>query len=75
MYHIVICERSTGIVLELDFKTRFNSTENKKEYPRINFESIDIAELKALEIINYYNHLEVSIYSNDKEFIKRVVYE
>lgn len=72
MYHIVICENNTGIVLEIDGKTRFNDFEKKGNYPSISFLDLDSAEEEALDIINKNNNLEVSIYTENKEFVKRL---
>jgi hypothetical protein len=72
MYHIVICEYSTGIVLEIDGKTRFNNLERNGNYPSISFLDLDSAEEEALNIIKNKKHLEVSIYKDTKEFVKRL---
>lgn len=75
MYHIVICEHATGIVLELDGKTRFKDLVKKSDYPCMTFSDLERAEKKASEIVNANHSLEVSIYTESKECIKTIFLE
>lgn len=75
MYHIVICEYKTGIVLEIDCKTRFNDLERNGNYPSIPFLDLDSAEQEALNMIKNNKDLEVSIYKETNIFIKRLNYK
>ncbi|WDF65355.1 hypothetical protein [Flavobacterium sp. KACC 22763] len=76
MYFIMICEYRTGIILELDCKTRFNDFDGQGNIPRLSFFDLESAEKKAVELIKSNNELEVSIVSeNDVAFSKRLSYK
>lgn len=76
MYFIVICEYRTGIILELDCKTRFNDFDGQGNIPRLPFFDLESAERKAVELIKRNNELEVTIVSeNDAIFSKRFTYK
>ncbi|MGU3376135.1 hypothetical protein [Chryseobacterium sp. M5A1_1a] len=70
MYYVILCEASTGILLELDAKTKFIKTEVNTR-PYLIFDSLDKAEKKAFELIDDNNNLEVGIYDSEWSFIKR----
>lgn len=76
MYFIMICEYRTGIILELDCKTRFNDFDGQGNIPRLPFFDLESAEKKAAEIVKSNSQLEVSIVSeNDATFSKRFIYQ
>ncbi|MFC4479218.1 hypothetical protein [Flavobacterium chungangensis] len=76
MYFIMICEYRTGIILELDCKTRFNDFDGQGNIPRLPFFDLESAEKKAAEIVKNNNELEVSIVNeNEARFSKRFTYE
>jgi len=76
MYFIFVCEYRTGIILELDFKTRFNDFDGKGNIPKLLFRDLESAENKAMEIIIGNNELEVTIGSdNDSSFSKILTYK
>jgi len=74
MYYLILCEKATGILLELDDKTRFLKNE-KNERPSLNFENIEDAENKANNLISKDENLEVSIYDLNWSFIKKICKE
>ena len=71
MYHIIICEKTTGIVLELDRKTHFNKT-NTNIRPSINFSTLEKAEGKAVSLVKNANDIEIVIYDENWSFIKLI---
>lgn len=71
MYHLILCEKATGILLELDGKTRFLKTETN-ERPSLNFENIEDAENIANNLIIKNESLEIAIYDFNWSFIKTI---
>lgn len=74
MYYIIFCEKETGIILELDGKTRFVKTENNSR-PYISFENLQEAEERANILVSEKQYLEIGIYDDTWEFIKRIVFQ
>lgn len=74
MYYIIMCEIATGIILELDGKTRFIKTETNIR-PSLSFDNIKEAEEKANIFVLENHDLEIGIYDETWSFIKRVVFE
>lgn len=74
MYHLILCEKATGIVLELDGKTKFLKTETS-ERPSLKFENIEKAKDEANNLINKNDSLEIVIYDSNWNFLKRIVKE
>jgi len=72
MYYIIICEKATGIILELDGKTRFIKTDTNTR-PSISFDNISEAEDKAHILVMENDNLEIGIYDATWSFIKRVI--
>jgi len=58
MYHLILCEKATGIVLEVDGKTKFLKTETN-ERPFLKFENIEKAKDEANNLINKNDSLEL----------------
>ncbi|SHF74581.1 hypothetical protein [Flavobacterium defluvii] len=71
MYYIILCEIATGIVLELDGKTRFVETD-ADNLPHISFENLKKAEERADMLVLENQDLEIAIYDENWKFIKRV---
>lgn len=71
MYQIILCEKATGIILELDGKTRYQAIEENM-CPTLSFETLKEAEEKAHDLLKSNIDLEITINSNG-EFIKRIV--
>ncbi|HEU0126846.1 MAG TPA: hypothetical protein VFQ56_11095 [Flavobacterium sp.] len=74
MYQIILCEKATGIVLELDGKTRYHAGENNKR-PSFSFDNLLEAENKAYDLINVNSDLEIAIYDCNWEYIKTITKE
>lgn len=74
MYYIILCEIATGIILELDGKTRFLKTETNSQ-PYITFENLKEAEDKANIFVLENQDLEIAIYDHAWELKKRVTKE
>ncbi|KAF2514260.1 hypothetical protein [Flavobacterium foetidum] len=70
MYNLVFCEKATGIILEIDGKTRFLKSETNSR-PFLSFENIQEAESKANDLLIKNDNLEISIYDSNWNFIKR----
>ncbi|GAA3780570.1 hypothetical protein [Flavobacterium ginsengiterrae] len=71
MYRIILCEKATGIVLELDGKTRFSNNDTNSPLPSMTFNTIEEAEDMAAALIKENSTLEIGIYKNDETFVKR----
>ncbi|AWK02843.1 hypothetical protein HYN56_00890 [Flavobacterium crocinum] len=69
MYNLILCEKATGIILELDGKTRFLKSETNSR-PFLSFEDIEDAENKANNLISKNDNLEIGMYDSNWNFIK-----
>lgn len=74
MYQIILCEKATGIVLELDGKTRYQAGTNNT-HPSFSFDNLLKAENKAYDLVNANTDLEIGIYDGNWEFVKRITKE
>lgn len=74
MYYLIMCEIATGIILELDGKTRFLKTDTNVR-PSISFDTLKEAEERAKFLVFENYDLEIGIYDDTWSFIKRIIKE
>ncbi|ABQ03209.1 MULTISPECIES: hypothetical protein [Flavobacterium] len=69
MYQIILCEKATGIILELDGKTRY-SYDGINDFPPTFFASLEEAEDKADALLKENNTIEIQICNTDGSRVK-----
>ena len=69
-YYLLLCERATGIILQPDCATRFQRMDDTTELPYVPVASLEDAESRARGIAIMYPEVEVSLWDEQKNYIK-----
>ncbi|MDI9863668.1 hypothetical protein QM480_04995 [Flectobacillus sp. DC10W] len=72
IYYLLLNQLSTGIILNTDGQTFYcnNSNTEFQEYPYIELESYEAVEEAVARYLATHSNIEISIYDENKKFIK-----